>query len=328
MKNIVISFFLAFVAMSANAQFLFRISGNQLQEPSYILGTIHTLPGSLLDSIPEYLEAETKCRQLFAEYDVSSQQAMTKVQEVGLQAITLPDDKTIFDVMDKEQIDLLDTRFKEVFHVSITDSLMKSVWKYQPLVLTTSFNLLLTVQEMQKHPEISMSNTPIDLVCINRAKERGMAFGQLDEIQPEDSLKKMRDTMNEKIDDQIDSLMNYLQDFEHRKQMLVNEREVMAMSVKYWKEADYDNYASLPKMVTEVNKQPAVFKQRNEKWLPKLQAAMSEAPTMFVFGAGHLIGEYGVLQLLRQAGYDVRPCLTPQKSGLPYQGDGESDTLN
>ena len=158
MKNIVISFFLAFVAMSANAQFLFRISGNQLQEPSYILGTIHTLPGSLLDSIPEYLEAETKCRQLFAEYDVSSQQAMTKVQEVGLQAITLPDDKTIFDVMDKEQIDLLDTRFKEVFHVSITDSLMKSVWKYQPLVLTTSFNLLLTVQEMQKHPEISMSN--------------------------------------------------------------------------------------------------------------------------------------------------------------------------
>ena len=305
MKNIVISFFLAFVAMSANAQFLFRISGNQLQEPSYILGTIHTLPGSLLDSIPEYLEAETKCRQLFAEYDVSSQQAMTKVQEVGLQAITLPDDKTIFDVMDKEQIDLLDTRFKEVFHVSITDSLMKSVWKYQPLVLTTSFNLLLTVQEMQKHPEISMSNTPIDLVCINRAKERGMAFGQLDEIQPEDSLKKMRDTMNEKIDDQIDSLMNYLQDFEHRKQMVANEIEVMAMSEKCWKEADYDNYASLPKMVTEVNKQPAVFKQRNEKWLPKLQAAMSEAPTMFVFGAGHLIGEYGVLQLLRQAGYDV-----------------------
>ena len=214
-------------------------------------------------------------------------------------------DKTIFDVMNKEQIDLLDTRFKEVFHVSITDSLMKSVWKYQPLVLTTSFNLLLTVQEMQKHPEISMSNTPIDLVCINRAKERGMAFGQLDEIQPEDSLKKMRDTMNEKIDDQIDSLMNYLQDFEHRKQMVANEIEVMAMSEKCWKEADYDNYASLPKMVTEVNKQPAVFKQRNEKWLPKLQAAMSEAPTMFVFGAGHLIGEYGVLQLLRQVGYDV-----------------------
>ena len=108
--------------------------------------------------------------------------------------------------------------------------------------------------------------------------------------------------------------MNYLQDFEHRKQMVANEIEVMAMSEKCWKEADYDNYASLPKMVTEVNKQPAVFKQRNEKWLPKLQAAMSETPTMFVFGAGHLIGEYGVLQLLRQAGYDVRPCLTPQKS--------------
>ena len=36
-----------------------------------------------------------------------------------------------------------------------------------------------------------------------------------------------------------------------------------------------------------------------------MQAAMNEKPTMFVFGAGHLIGEHGVIQMLRTAGYEV-----------------------
>ena len=305
MKQTILSIILAIVAINANAQFLFRISGNQLQEPSYILGTIHTLPGSPLDSFPKYLEAEAKCRQLYAEYDISNQQAMNHVVTAGQQAITLPEGKTIFDMMDKEQIDLLNTRFKEVFQTNITDSVMKPVWNYQPVVFVSTFSLVLTMQEMQKHPELSMSSTPIDLVCINRAKEHGMALGQLDEIQPEDSLKKMRETMNEKIDVQIDSLMNFIQNFEQRKQKIANEIESVAISVKYWKNGDYDSYAISPFMTAEVNKQPAIFKQRNEKWLPKMQTAMSQAPTMFVFGAGHLIGDYGILQLLCNAGYDV-----------------------
>ena len=158
---------------------------------------------------------------------------------------------------------------------------------------------------MQKHPELGLTGTPLDLVCINRAKERGMTLGQLDEIQPEDRLKKMRDSLNSKIDVQVDSLMAFLNDFDHRKQMIANEVEMLAMSAKYWKEADYDHFATSSFMIAEIDKQPAIFKQRNEKWLPKLQIAMNEAPTIFVFGAGHLIGNYGILQLLRNAGYNV-----------------------
>lgn len=305
MKKIILTLTLALAAVCANAQFLFRISGNNVKEPSYILGSVHTLPGSLLDSIPEFLEAEAKCSQLYAEYDISSQQAMAQVQTAGQQAVSLPDGKTIFDVLDKEQIDLLNARFKEIFQVNITDSVMKTVWNYQPTVLTSTFNLMFTMQAIQKHPEMGINNSPIDMVCINRAKERGMTFKPLDEIQPEDKLKDMRDSLNSKIDVQVDSLMNFLNEFEQRRQKIVDEVESVAISTKYWKDADYDSYAAMPFMITEVDKQPALFKQRNEKWLPKLQAAMNEAPTMFVFGAGHLIGDYGILQLLRNAGYNV-----------------------
>ena len=305
MKKIILTLSLALATVCANAQFLFRISGNNLKEPSYILGSVHILPGSLLDSIPEYLEAESKCSQLYAEYDVSSQQAMAQVQTAGQQAVTLPDSKTIFDVLNMEQLDKLNYRFHELFQVNITDSVMKSVWNYQPVVFTSTFNLMFTMQEIQKHPELGMTNTPIDMVCINRAKERCMTFGQLDEIQPEDSLKKRRDTMNENMSVQIDSLMNYLNEFEQRQQMIADEMRSVVLSGKYWKEADYDSFASSTYWLSQIDKQPALFKQRNEKWLPKFQAAMNEAPTMFVFGAGHLIGDYGILQLLRNAGYNV-----------------------
>lgn len=304
-KKIILTLTIALATVCANAQFLFRISGKGVKEPSYILGSVHTLPGALLDSIPAFLEAEAKCSQLYAEYDISSQQAMNNVVAAGQQAVSLPDGKTIFDVLNMEQLDLLDAKFKEIFQVNITDSAMKSVWNYQPAVFTSTFNLMFTMQAMQKHHELGVSTTPIDLVCINRAKERGMTFRQLDEIQPEDSLKKMRDTMNENLSVQIDTLINYLNEFEQRQQRVIDEVESVAVSAKYWKESDYDSYAAMPFMIAEVNKQPALFRQRNEKWLPKLQAAINEAPTMFVFGAGHLIGDYGILQLLRNAGYKV-----------------------
>lgn len=34
---------------------------------------------------------------------------------------------------------------------------------------------------------------------------------------------------------------------------------------------------------------------------------MKDAPTLFVVGAGHLPGNNGVLNLLKQAGYSVEP---------------------
>ena len=312
MTKTILTLTIALASMSANAQFLFRISGNNVKEPSYILGSVHTLPGSLLDSIPEFLEAESKCHQLYAEYDISSQQAMAQAQTAGQQAISLPDGKTIFDVLNMEQMDLLNYRFKETFQVNFTDSVMKAVWSYQPNVLITTFSLVFTTQEMQKHPELGLTGTPIDMVCINRAKERGKTIGQLDEIQPEDKLKNMRDSLNAKIDVQVDSLMAFLNDIEHRKQMIADELNSVALSGKYWKEGDYDSFAGSAYWVSQIQKQPDLFKQRNEKWLPKLQAAMNEAPTMFVFGAGHLIGDSGILQLLRNTGYNVEQIKTKQ----------------
>ena len=306
MKKLLSTLVLALVAATTvNGQFLFRISGNGLDKPSYILGTLHTLPGSLLDSIPAYLKAEAECKQLYAEYDISSQQKINELQTAGQQAITLPDGKTIFDVLNMEQLDALDYRFKEVFQVNLTDSAMKATWNYQPFVFLTTFTLMFTTMEMQKHPELGLVGTPIDMVCITRAKERGLTFGQLDQVQSQDSLQKLRDTQMEKIDAQVDSLMSFLHHFDERRQQIIDEVTSTVKAADYWKQGDYDGFDTDPFWLSQLEKNPALFKQRNEKWLPKITAALQQAPTLFVFGAGHLIGNDGIVNKLRASGYKV-----------------------
>ena len=46
------------VVMTANAQFLFRISGNGLEKPSYMLGMVGNLSIAHLDSLFGYAEVE------------------------------------------------------------------------------------------------------------------------------------------------------------------------------------------------------------------------------------------------------------------------------
>lgn len=48
---------------------------------------------------------------------------------------------------------------------------------------------------------------------------------------------------------------------------------------------------------------------RNENWIVKMPNIMKEKSTFFAVGAGHLLGEQGVINLLRKKGYTVKPVM-------------------
>ena len=79
-KKTMIMLFALLGTMSANAQLLFRISGNSLKAPSYMMGTLHSLPGFLLDSIPTYHQAEEACQQFYSEVDTLSLKSVAKTR--------------------------------------------------------------------------------------------------------------------------------------------------------------------------------------------------------------------------------------------------------
>jgi len=47
--------------------------------------------------------------------------------------------------------------------------------------------------------------------------------------------------------------------------------------------------------------------ERNEKWIGRMEERMEQKSVFFAVGAGHLWGEKGVINLLRQEGYTVEP---------------------
>lgn len=69
MKRLVFFLSLAFVAVSIQAQLLWKVSGNGLEKDSYILGTMHNAPASMIDEIPGMQQALEGCDVVIGELD-------------------------------------------------------------------------------------------------------------------------------------------------------------------------------------------------------------------------------------------------------------------
>lgn len=312
-------FLISLFSLSAQAQFLMRISGGGQQKASYILGTIHTQPGSVLNNMPEYAEAEAQCLQLYPEFDLLDTLKREQAQTTGLRMFKLPDEKTIFDVLSEEQTIQLDRCFKDLLQVGIKDSIMSSIWHLHPSFFISFFNIMLSVEEMKKYPELLQIASPeasIDKVCIARAKERGMSIGYLDKISSDEEVDSIKNIMAQNLDAGIDSLMAFLNHLEIHRSRIIKETQLTVKMLNYWQHRDFAGYSSDAEVHSILQRDSLIFKKRNERWLPQMVNAMHKAPTMFVVGCGHLVGTDGMVELLRREGYDVEQIVPTYQAAI------------
>lgn len=229
-KSIITALLFVVAAATANAQFLFRISGNGLEKPSYMLGTIHFMPGSVLDSIPEYIEAEAQCEQLYPESDITDEQKnnelaydLAKTSMDLLTTSTLPDEKTIFDLLSKEQSELLVDKMEQVAGISLTDPMMEPLTRLQPGFFILMFNGFIQKEVISKYGSNIDIQSALDATCIQRAKLRGIEVGQLDDEHLGQDLfggasAKIQETLSQSVDEQADSLMSFVSNYDQRLQ--------------------------------------------------------------------------------------------------------------
>ena len=71
MKSFIGAVLVICVAFSANAQLLWKVSGNGLNQPSYIIATLHFAPFSIMDSIAELQEAMKETQHVYGELKMS-----------------------------------------------------------------------------------------------------------------------------------------------------------------------------------------------------------------------------------------------------------------
>ena len=90
MKKITSALLLLLLSVGVQAQLLWKISGNGLQKPSYIIGTYHLAPVSFTDSIKGLKEAMASTEQVYGEIvtaDMMKPENLAKMQA----AMMLPD---------------------------------------------------------------------------------------------------------------------------------------------------------------------------------------------------------------------------------------------
>ncbi|WP_334015827.1 TraB/GumN family protein [Alteromonas sp. S167] len=87
-------------------------------------------------------------------------------------------------------------------------------------------------------------------------------------------------------------------------------KEIMQGTIDAWREGDSETIETLV-IDTFKRESPSsfddVFTKRNQNWVPQIEAMFGDDDSEFVLvGAGHLVGEGNVLELLKAKGYTVK----------------------
>lgn len=284
-------------AMNVNAQLLYKISGNGLEKPSYIIGTHHLANVGFVEKINGVREALTETDQVYGELVWDS---MTNPDSLKLvqNAMLLPDGKTIKDYLTPEQFKRLDAFMVAKMGAGMSNPMVAAqMGKMTPMALVTQFQLLLF---MTKHMGEFDPSSTFDQYFQAQAKKNGLPCGGLETVQKQiDVLYK-----GKSLERQVDDLMCLIDNEAFNSQMMED-----LTTVFYAQDLDALQKVMDRKIGGSCDATPEEEAQliydRNADWVAKMPCIMSSKATFFAVGAAHLPGDKGVLQLLRNAGYTV-----------------------
>ncbi len=105
----------------------------------------------------------------------------------------------------------------------------------------------------------------------------------------------------------IDSFSVYKNEFETMLDLYKNQQLDSLQSSLGKSEFSSDKYDDL------------LLRNRNKNWVAQLKDIMKKESVFVAVGAGHLVGEYGLINLLKIAGYKVEPLENKKFSGNKAQ---------
>ena len=104
MKRILTILALSLMCITSNAQLVWKISGNGIKKPSYILGTHHGCPFTYCDSIPGLMKAFDKVDNIIGEINMIELAEMSPERMQKMQAMMMmPADTSLLSLFSTEE---------------------------------------------------------------------------------------------------------------------------------------------------------------------------------------------------------------------------------
>lgn len=254
---------------------LFEISGNNLQKPSYIFGTMHLLCEGDFEMSEEMISKIQYSEILAMEMDLDDPTMAFKM--IG--KMKMKGDTSLSDLMPKARYDSLKSYLKDSLNLPPTMFQKTKPFLTYSLILTK----LLPCKTLMLENEIMNIGKGKKLLGLETLD---FQMGLMDKM----SYQLQADYLLETLSDKKKSIREFQEMAEAYKK---RDLEILLKSIDAEKGmmADFEN---------------EMLHKRNMAWIPEIKKLISEKTTFIAVGAGHLGGQKGVLQLLKNEGYTLK----------------------
>ncbi len=248
---------------------------------SYVFGTIHIIPSEDYFFPANYAEAFKSVDQVAFEFDL--EEAMDFNSQMSLmQKAMMNEDVTLKDLISDEDYVIVNDFFKELgiplFLLERMKPMFLSVFAESQSMFSDSSDMRSYEMELMELAK----NESKEIVGLETMDYQLSIF---DSIPYEDQAKMLVESIKTEssgAESEIDTLIYY-----YKKQ------DLNQLSKLIHANEDYVEYQDL------------LLNNRNRNWIPVMESLMLENTMFFAVGAGHLVGEEGVLTLLKDRGFSV-----------------------
>ena len=280
------------IALASQAQLLWKVSGNGLGRPSYIFGTHHMAPASMIDQIAGINAAIDGCDIVVGEIEKDSLMSQESQMKMARFMIA-PTDSTLDKLYTPDEYAEIEKVFNKYFgSMGVKLSQMNSL---KPNAISTQ---LQAMQSIKYFPNFDANNL-IDVAIQERANEAGRPSVGLESLQEQIDL-----LFNGPLTEQAKGLLEAC----HQDEFFQVQSSALAEAYMH---QDLDKLLAVMTDATmggdSEDEMESLIYNRNRNWVDKLVKMMPERACLVCVGAGHLPGAQGLLQLLRDKGYTVEP---------------------
>lgn len=262
---------------------LWRISGNGLQAPSYVFGTIHMICADGIRLSDSLNAAIGKADAVYLELDMDNMFEMLG----AMRKMKMRGDTTLADLLPAADYEAV----KQFFKAKNTPLPFSMLETFKPMLAAS------TLMEASVDCDKTLA---MEQLVMKEAKRSGKTIKGLETMGYQLSI---FDSIPYKL--QAEQLAIYVKTKggkdESRKEMAELERAYKSQDLKKMEALTLEEDMGIARFTD------LLLYNRNRNWAAKMKDIMPGRSLVFAVGAGHLPGDQGVLNLLRKMGYRVEP---------------------
>ena len=272
-----------FFIVSVQAQLLWKVSGNGLTKTSYLFGTHHLIGKEQIKDFDKILILSGQADAVVGEMDMTD---MASMQAKIMQVAVMPG-KNIKEMISTADYTLVDTGLKQILGAGLDQ-----LGTFKPIMLQTMFVefVYLRSQNLTKQPEA------IDILFQKNAKVSHKQVVGLETIEQQAAI--LFDSLS--LNRQAELLVKTVKEKQKQIDLIKQMNEYyLAGNLKKLSELDTEDDDMTP-----AEKKP-MYENRNNDWMKQIPALLTKQSCFIAVGCMHLVGETGLIEQLKKAGYTV-----------------------